>query len=129
MDLIINSTFETPSVRFIESNGDFYIKGRVIPDKDNVFWSNVNLWVSENVAKMDRSIQLNIELDYINAYSISELINLISSINSFVKMEHTFSVNWISEEEDENEIHLIGQDIASTLGFTFTFLINEIKRG
>lgn len=125
MDLIINSTFETPGVRFIESNGIFLIKGRIIPTADNAFWINIHSWVTENANKVTSSIELTIELEYINAYSISQLLNLISSLKSIKsKQNSAFVINWISEEDENNDIFLIGQDIASTINCPFNFLSN-----
>ncbi len=122
MDLIINSTFETPAVRFIESNGDFQIKGRAIPNKDNPFWKNVHSWVSDRITKINTSVQLTIELDYVNAHSVSQLMTLISNLNNNIKSrELSFSVNWISEQDETNEIYLIGQDISTTTSSLFCF--------
>jgi hypothetical protein len=122
MDLIINSTFETPSVRFIESNGNFLIKGRIIPTKENAFWGNVHNWVSSSLIKIDSSIELTIELDYINAYSITELLTLISSLKTIKEKGLIFSINWVCDEDENNELHLIGQDIASTISCPFIFV-------
>lgn len=124
MDLIINSTFETPSVRFIESNGNFYIKGRIIPTADNAFWENVKNWVNSSVIKMNCSIELTIEIDYINAYSITQLLGLVSSLKNIKERGLQFSINWVCPEDEENEIYLIGQDIASTINCPFVFLSN-----
>ncbi len=121
MDLILNSTFETPSVRFIESSGIFFIKGRVIPTKESVFWININTWVSESITSFNSPINLTIEVEYINAYSVSQLLNLISSLNIISSKGYKLTVNWICSSDEEDEIFLIGQDIATTVDCIFNF--------
>lgn len=121
MDLILNSTFETPSVRFIESNGIFFIQGRVIPSKESAFWNTIHTWVSETITLYDGPIILTIEVEYINADSVSQLLNLISSLNIISTKGHKLTVNWISESDEDDEILLIGQDIAATVNCIFNF--------
>jgi len=121
MDLIINSTFETPAVRFIESNGDFQIKGRIIPNSGNAFWKNIHTWVTDTIPKVNVPVTLTIEIEYINAYSVTQLLNLISSLKSVTDRGCLFSINWISDKDDGNEVYLIGQDIAAATNCPFEF--------
>lgn len=78
MDLLINSTYETPEVRFI-ANKEFSIRGRIVPNANNQFWKKINDWSIEALPTMEISVILDVEIDYINAYSMTQLVNLINA--------------------------------------------------
>lgn len=118
MNLVIDSTFETPEVRFVIGE-EFFIKGRVVPNISNHFWKDVNGWVSENSASIDDSIILNIEIDYINAYSMSQLVNMINGLCAIKARGLNLIVKWYADETENEDIYLIGQDLASTSNCQF----------
>jgi len=122
MDLIIESTFETPTVRFDETTGDFVICGRAIPDAENSFWKNVQSWVSDNISSIHTPITLKVEIEYMNARSINELMNLIALLRVVKNHGYPFVIDWVCDKNEQNEIYLIGQDIADATNCSIKFI-------
>lgn len=122
MDLIINSTYETPGINFCAKTGKFQIKGIAITNSHTLFWDKIQDWVAETVPNLKKDVVLTIDLDYINAQNINRLTRLISTLNSIQMQQLQLSVVWICEEDDDKEIFFIGQDIANTFNCPFNFV-------
>lgn len=123
MNLLLQSTFETPEVSFVKDGGEFFVRGRVVPNADNLFWKNVNNWVIENSPLIEKPITLNLELDYINAYSMSQLMKLMNMMSSTIKEKgFDFSVKWYCNERENEDMFLIGQDLANATDCKFEIL-------
>lgn len=121
MDLLINSTYETPEVRFI-ANKEFSIRGRIVPNANNQFWKKINDWSIEALPTMEISVILDVEIDYINAYSMTQLVNLINAFGILNTRGYHFSVRWYCNPSENEDVYLIGQDLASTSSCPFEFL-------
>lgn len=121
MNLLIESSFETPEVSFVMGN-EFFIKGRVVPNANHHFWKTVNEWAAENSALIESSIVLNIEIDYINAYSMSQLVKMINSLSNIQARGLKMMVKWYADEDENEDVYLIGQDLASTCNCSFEVL-------
>lgn len=122
MDLILNATFETPEVRFIESTGEFLLKGRMISNSSNGFWTNVQTWIADEIPTFKSDIILIVDVEYINAYSVTQLLTVISSLNTIKTRDFNFGIQWIERNDDSNESILVGQDIAAAVNCSFEFV-------
>lgn len=111
----IEQTYETPKVQINFVEGVFSIKGRVIPEEVDTFWSGI----TENVFKIDTDKELTVKLkiDYLNISSSKKLLYLLYDLEKTYKK---IKVMWYYEEYDE-DMYEVGRDYEHMVSIPFIF--------
>ena len=113
--LFIEGTKNSPRVE-LNPSGEIKIQGRCIMEDSSKFFNPIFLWVKYATCK---TINIEINLEYINTSSVKQLFSLLL----LVKSNHNFRniyVNWYYEEGDDDNFEL-GKDIESVTKLPIDF--------
>ncbi len=103
--LRIESTDITPLVIFNPDDNQFEITGRSIPADADKLYSRIDNWLRNYLAEKDKSITLNMNLEYFNTAShkyIAELFRVIK------ELAPESTVNWYYHVDDD-EMKQVGE--------------------
>lgn len=116
--LNISSSEDTPEVRFDISAGEFFIKGRSLPENAFNFYSPILEFIkSHKLTKGIRNI-FTIHLDYFNSSSGRFLFELLTILEQSDYSKEWLIVKWIVESDDELMIEK-GEELQSMLDLHF----------
>lgn len=100
-DLFIQATKYYPEVSF-KLTGELKITGRLINDHLENFFAPLVKWVKNMEVK---SINLDLNLEYLNTSGVSNLNRLIKTIENNTSVSEII-INWHYEEDDEGHLEL-----------------------
>lgn len=118
-NLTITATSQTPEISF-HTNGHLKIEGRSFPEDAASFYDPLIEFIQE--LKVD-SVNLDINLEYINTASSKKLLHLLQELDDQENIK-SIVVNWHYEEGDEDSVETaeIFEDSVDRIRFTY----NEI---
>lgn len=111
----INSTKTTPAVYF-HPCGILKLMGRSLPEDTIEWYSKLNSALNEFI-KTGKSIEITIEMDYINSSSSKAILDLLKIP---VSANIDTSIIWNYEEDDEDILEL-GEIYQEALNIDFQF--------
>lgn len=124
--LIIAPTNDTPEINFDPETGKFAILGRSYPSDTASFFQPVNTWVNQYLLNPNKSIVLEINVEYFHSVSVKFLTNIITKLIKLNSPEISVSVVWYFEDDDDDNIEL-AKSIERDTGFKFTYVVLEEK--
>lgn len=119
-NLFIKSTALTPEVDFDFSAGDFFIKGKSIPEDAEEFYGPVLRWMEHFVEQPTANVHLTIELEFFNISSSKRILFLMYKLNELVSKGTNVKVSW-NYKEDDDDMFEVGQDYAFMVNIPFEF--------
>ncbi len=120
-DLIITKTTKTPAVNFNLKNAVFRIEGRSIPENPDDFYTVITDWLLSYFASPKEHTEFHFQFEYINSGSSKFIMNMFQLIKKYFSEGAKCTVHWYYEEDDEN-IHELGQHYQSTFKLPFRFV-------
>jgi hypothetical protein len=102
--LYIEATDVSPEVRFSSVECSFLIKGRSMPENSEQFYEPVLSWLRGKYSSETVKATIDVNLDYYNTGSFIRIMGLFNLLNELNKKGSQFSVRWICEAEDEDNI-------------------------
>lgn len=117
-DLILESSFKTPEIRFDHAHGNLLIKGRVFPENPREFFQPVLDWLSAYQPLPGATTELVLFLDYFNSASYEYIFRCCKIIEKLAAEARPASIVWKYESDDEDMMQM-GQDVAELLKINF----------
>lgn len=102
--LHIERTDVSPEIIFDMEKMIFSISGRSMPENSEGFYEPVLNWIRDNFKDSDAEAVFDINLDYYNTGSFIRLMGLFNLLGDMNAEGKNFSVRWICEAEDEDNI-------------------------
>ena len=122
VDLIIEGTNKTPSVKFQAEEGILEISGRSIPENSIEFYQPMFNWIDLYASNPLAKTNAKIILEYFNTSSskcILDVLRKLEQINKSGKSE--IVVLWHYEEDDEDMMEA-GQDYDALVDLPFKLI-------
>ncbi len=108
--LRIKATKRTPDIFFDCQKNLLEIRGKSYPADISEYYSPVFSWLKEYLEQLDdQKCTVNIDLIYFNSSSSKALLDFFTILEEAVKKGRNISVNWIYDEEDEDNLEY-GED-------------------
>ena len=123
-ELLIESSAQTPAIKFNPNNGLMEIIGRSIPYDSDAFWMPILSWFESYVFTPNEITTFKINLDYFNISSSKRILFLLYKLNELSDKGLGVSVIWEYRKDDE-DMYEVGQDYAYMVKVPFEFI--EIK--
>lgn len=123
-NLIIAATNDTPEINFDAQSGKFSIVGRSYPSDTASFFQPVNTWLNQYVLNPNKTIVLEINVEYFHSVSVKFLTNIITKLIRLNSPEISVSVVWYFEDDDDDNIEL-AKSIERDTGFKFNYVVLE----
>ena len=118
--LILQASSRTPQVQFDINSGEFFIKGKSIPDNSVEFYKPVFEWLTKYFENPLKSNSITFALDYYNTSSAKCLADILKKIQAvYVAGGCTIEIIWVYQEFDEDMLEA-GEEFKSSLTVPFT---------
>ena len=102
--LHIEATDLSPEIILDATELKFVIQGRSMPENSEAFYEPVLRWLRANFSGKNVSASFDVNLDYYNTGSFIRLMGLFNLLKELNDAGNEFSVRWICEAEDEDNI-------------------------
>lgn len=122
--LIIPATQETPEIKFDNTTGKFSIIGRSYPSDTSEFYQGVNAWLNQYATQPNKTIVLEINVEYFHSVSVKFLTNIVKKLINMASPEVSVSIIWFYEDDDDDNIDL-GKSIERDTQTKFTYIVLE----
>lgn len=122
--LFIPSTADTPEINFDNVSGKFSITGRSYPSDSAAFFQPVTDWLNQYILNPNKTIVLEINIEYFHSVSIKFLTNIVTKLIRLNSSDVSVSVVWYSEDDDDDNLDL-GKTIERDTNFKFTHVVLE----
>ncbi len=116
--LHIAGTAKSPEIDF-KLNGEFSISGNSYPENSGEFYEPVTKWLMDFFNDNPKSINLNVDLKYVNTSSIKSILTVITQIRSAT--DSKVKVSWMYELEDDDML-ATGEDLQEMCSLQFQFI-------
>lgn len=116
--LFIGGTLKTPEIDF-KPSGEFTIRGNSYPEDSNEFYDAASKWLIDFFKKNTSTVNLNVDLKYVNTSSIKSILNLIMQIRS--ASDSNVKIAWMYELEDDDML-ATGEDLQEMCDLKFEFI-------
>jgi len=103
-----------PGIFFYKSLVKLEIIGRAIPENPELIFNKLNEWLSAFLKK-NESLNISIQLEYINSSSSKYLFEILKNIESERRAGKRIAVKWLFEEDDE-AMKELGEHYRNTSG-------------
>jgi hypothetical protein len=100
-DLIIQSTPETPTVKFVPSKNIFEIVGFSLPENVISFYKPVVDWLEAYFKSPNQETTFTFKINYFNTASSKMLTRIFLKLEEQNDQGKNVSVKWYYNEEDE----------------------------
>ena len=100
-DLVIQSTPETPSVRFVPDKDLFEISGFSLPENVVKFYQPIMEWLDEYFKNPKDLTVFTFKIKYFNTASSKMLTRLFLKLEEINEKAHNIKVKWHYTEDDE----------------------------
>ncbi len=102
-NLKIKGTNRSPDIFFDYENNLLEIKGKSYSANISEYYTPVFLWLGQYLGQLENQhCTVNIELAYFNSSSSKVLLEFFLLLEEAVSQGKNISVNWIYDEEDED---------------------------
>jgi len=102
--LIVKLTKETPEIIFNPKDDLYSIKGKSLPENAVDFYKPVFDWITNfSLNHPNKSIALNVDIDYMNSSSIKLIFFIFNTINKHYQSNNNTNtcINWFCSKDDE----------------------------
>ncbi|MGD9976993.1 MAG: DUF1987 domain-containing protein [Bacteroidales bacterium] len=128
--LYVQSTKDSPEVKFEPQSGNFSIVGISHPENISTFFDPVIKWLDDYLNELKVSgigsvqpIKLRLFFKYINSASYKYLITFLQKMNEFVDIGIQVNLEWQYECEDE-DMREAGYELMEYSGIKIPFTCN-----
>ena len=119
--LIIEPTEKTPKV-VLDPNKDIYvIQGRSIPEDSAGFYKRVYAWVENEAPQMDKTLKLEMRLEYFNTSSSKCILDLFRRLEKLHADKNNVQVLW-HYEQDDDDMQEAGEDYSRLIKVPFEII-------
>ncbi len=119
--LHIAKTEDTPEVRFDDTNGDFEITGRSLPEDAYTFYRPIIDNIGAFLGNGKKNLVVTIQLDYFNSSSGRYLMELLVILDD-KSNSNNVSLIWKYEEDDELMLEK-GEEFKSLINIPFNIIM------
>jgi hypothetical protein len=126
-EIIIEATKSSPSVRGDSEGRVLEIAGKSYPENAARFFAPIMDWVAEALSAAGASMDLNIELIYLNSSSSKALFNLFEALERSAAQGARIVVNWRYHQDNDTALEC-GEEFKEDLS-SLTFNLVEINDG
>ena len=116
--LIINSTYSTPQVNFDPDAGLLEVKGRLIPEDPENFFTPIINWIDNFKPAKNSKIILRFKLLYYNTSSAKRVLSILKQFDQLFIGGSDIKIVWEYEEGDEDTMQ-DGEDYKKMLKVPF----------
>ncbi len=102
--LYIIGTSLSPEIDFHIEEKRFLLKGRSMPENSEAFFNPILGWLTDNLKFQFVKANFDVALDYYNTGSFIRLMALFNLLQELNKTGNEFTIRWICEGEDEDNI-------------------------
>lgn len=118
---VVEQSSKTPLINF-ESNGNFELRGKSIPENTVVFYKPLFEWLDSYIQNPAATTVLNIQLDYFNTSSSKSIVDLFKKLELISKSgKSETTINWLYYHEDEDMLEA-GEDYKSIIKIPFNLI-------
>jgi hypothetical protein len=114
----IEATEETPEFLINESESKISLKGRAFPENAISFFDPIFKSTYSFIEKSNSVVRFEIDLEYFNSASTKQLINLISSLETFHQNGKNILIVWKYDKGDDL-IKAKGQEFSTFFDLPF----------
>ncbi len=100
-DLQISATDRTPEIRLSPAEGLFSMKGESFPEDVSAFYGQVILAIDQLVSSLDKPLEVDIAMVYINSSSIKAMFRMFEGFEAVRKAGQTVTVRWHFQDDDD----------------------------
>lgn len=122
--LIIQSTTNTPSVRFNTSLNKYVLTGVSLPENVLEFYQPIIDWINEYFENPNDESVFEFKFNYLNTASSKIISNILQILDEHYRKGLNVSVSWYYDFEDA-EIKELGQDLSEIMDIPIEFLVAE----
>jgi hypothetical protein len=117
-ELIISPTYETPGI--ILRPGEITIRGRSMKIIEPASFRKIEEWVDKYISDPADNTTVDVYLEYLNTANLVHYNNLLRKLVSINSGEKKMTINWYTEEGDEDMIEK-GEYLSEMLNIQFNF--------
>ena len=125
MEIVIESTPKTPSIKFDAKQGKLEIKGRSIPENSVEFYKPLLESLGRYASSPTDPTQVNIQLEYFNTASSKCILDVLRTLETIHSKGNKVIINWYYEEDDE-DMREVGEDYQAIVNMTFNMQQAEL---
>ncbi|MDM8525509.1 DUF1987 domain-containing protein [Desulfococcaceae bacterium HSG8] len=104
-NLEIKATRRTPDIFFDCGNNLLEIRGKSYPSDISEYYAPVFSWIERYLGQLnDQHCTVKVNLVYFNSSTSKVLMDFFSLLEESVRKGRNISVNWIYDEEDEDNM-------------------------
>ena len=122
--LIVQSTTNTPAVRFNPQSNKFQLSGVSLPENVMEFYQPVLDWLMEYFNSPNPESIFEFKFSYLNTASSKMVSNIFKILDEQYTEGQKISIAWYYDLEDA-EIREFGQDLSEMFEIPVEFLIAE----
>jgi hypothetical protein len=93
-----------------------------IPENPQKFYEPIFEWLNAFVQSNPKVIKLTFLMDYMNTSSTNIITKVLKSLSDFKSKGIALEVIWCYDEEDEEDMNVMGQDLSMLSAIPFTYL-------
>lgn len=122
MEIIERSATEkTPYINFNPKTGKMVIRGRVIPDSSDEFWTPLIKWFYAYSFAPTLKTVIIFNIEYFNIPSSKQILFLLHKMNDLYENGFDTVVQWEYSVDDE-EMKEVGADFSCVVNVPFRFV-------
>lgn len=114
----IETTADTPTVKFYPNLGELEIKGKSISENSVKFYRPIIESIEQYLFKPVSPTIVNIHFDYFNTATAKCIIEILKKLEGLPKKGIKVEVNWYYKADEPNSYHA-GMDYKSILNLDF----------
>jgi hypothetical protein len=129
--LIINSTEDSPEIRFDTTTNIFIISGESRPENAGKFYAPIINWLNDfegilywrrhEMKDSSGSISFIFKLEYFNSTSAKCILDVLLVLKKFVDQGYKINVEWHHDKHGEDILDS-GKEFAIMVGMNFKFV-------
>lgn len=120
-NLTIESSQSSPSVIADWERGTITMRGESYPENSFSLYEKILEWLASYLEACTRSLQLDLELNYLNTSSVRAMIELFDTLQTAAENGRDVSVVWRYDTRNPRAAEL-GQELREDYTFPFTIL-------
>lgn len=120
------ATAQTPYINFDPKTGYMIVKGRVIPESSDAFWTPIVKWFYAYSFAPSKKTILVFQIDYFNISSSKNILFLLHKMNELYENGFDAIVQWEYAIDDE-EMKEVGIDFSCVVNVPFEFVVVDTE--
>jgi len=122
--LYIEGTTSTPTISCDVETGTLSMAGDSYPENSFEFFNEVIEWVSNFVEQLDKPLNLDLRLVYMNTSSVKAMMDIFDLLEGAHLKGRSVAVNWYYDPRNERVIEL-AEEFKEDCTFSFKIIPDE----